>query len=104
MLPRKDFLRGRDDGLRARAADSIDCHCRRGHRQSGTDARLACRIHFLAGLHDIAHDHGFHLVLAKSGARDGAIDRYCAKRRRRHVLEAAAEGADRCPDGLGKND
>jgi hypothetical protein len=33
-----------------------------------------CRIHFLAGLHDIAHDHGFHLVLAKSGARDGAID------------------------------
>jgi hypothetical protein len=68
------------------------------------DAGLARRIHFLAGLHDIAHGHGFHFVRANSGACDRAADRHRAKRRRRHILEAAAEGSDRCPDRLGEDD
>ena len=97
-------MRGRDNGLGARATDSIDRHCRRGHRQSSTDTGLARRIHFLTGLHDIAHDHGFDFVLTQSGTRDGATDRYGSERRRRHILEAAAESADRCPDRLGKDD
>jgi hypothetical protein len=103
-IAEEDFLRGRDNGLGARATDSIDRHCRRGHRQSSTDAGLARRIHFLTGLHDIAHDHGFDFVLTQSGTRDGATDRYGSERRRRHILEAAAESADRCPDRLGKDD
>ena len=43
-------------------------------------------------------------VGANAGARDGAADRHGAERRRRHILEAAAEGADRGANRLGKDD
>ena len=45
-IAEQNILRGRDDGLRPRATDPVDGQGRRGHRQSGMDARLTRRIHF----------------------------------------------------------
>ena len=61
-ITEQDFLRGRDDGLRARAADAIDGQCRNRHRQPRVNGGLTGGIHFVAGLDDIAHDDSFHLV------------------------------------------
>ena len=65
----------------------------------------ACRagFHLGAGLHDIAHDDGFHLVGAKLGARDRSADRHGTEIGSRHVLEGAAKGTDCRADGFGKN-
>jgi hypothetical protein len=68
------------------------------------DRGLTGRIHLGAGLHDIAHDDCFHLVGAKLCARDGGADRRRAEVGSRHVLEAAAKGADRGADRFREND
>jgi len=102
-IAEKCLLRGGDDGLRAGTADAIDRERRNRHRQSGIDGGLARRIHFAAGLNDVAHHHRLHVVGAKPGPRNGAADRDRAERRRRHVLERAAERAYRGAHRLGKD-
>ena len=64
-----NLLGGRNNGLCPRAADAIDRKRRRRDRQPGMDSRLPGGIHLGAGLDDIAHDDGFHLVGAKLRAR-----------------------------------
>jgi len=52
-------------------------------------------IHLGSGLHDVAHDDRFRVFRADSRARDRRTDRHRAEIGSRHVLEAAAKGADR---------
>src|SRR5215510_7669480 len=61
------------------------------------------RIHLGACLHDIAHDHGFHVLGANSRARDRGADRHRAETGSRNVLERAAKGADRGANRLCEN-
>ena len=67
------------------------------------DGGLPGGIHLGAGLHDIAHDHGFHLLGAKLRARNRGADRHRTESGSRNVLEAAAKGADRRPNRLCEN-
>ena len=60
-------------------------------------------IHLGAGLHDVPHGDSFNLVGAKAGAFDGAGNRHGAQVGSGHILEAAAKGADCCPNRLGEN-
>jgi hypothetical protein len=53
------------------------------------DGRLSGRIHLGAGLHDVAHDDGFHLVGAKLCARHRGADRRRAEIGRRYLFESA---------------
>ena len=103
-VAQQDLLRRRDDGLRARAANAIDGHRRRRHRQPRMHGGLPGRIYLGAGLHDIAHDDRFNLVGAKPGALDRGADRHRAEIGSRHVLEAAAKRADRGANGFCEND
>jgi hypothetical protein len=65
---------------------------------------LAGRIHLGAGLNEIAHHDGFHLIWANAGARDRGADRGRPETGRWYVLETAAERADRGADRLGNYD
>jgi hypothetical protein len=99
----ENLLRCRDDGLRPRAADAVDRERRDRDWQPGMDGSLPGGIHLGAGLHDIAHDDGFHFIGAKFRARDRGADRDSTESRSRHVLEAAAEGADSGTNRLCEN-
>jgi hypothetical protein len=85
----KEFLSPSDT---LRAADSIDRERRDCDRQPGMDGGLPGGVR--ASLHDIAHDNGFHLVGAKLRAGDRGAHRHSTETGSRHVLEAAAKGAD----------
>ena len=76
---------------------------RNRHRQPGMNRGLTGRIHLGAGLNDVAHRRRFPTSSGlKPGALDGGADRDGAEIGRRHVLEAAAKGADRGAHGFGK--
>ena len=103
-LARGDLLGGRDDRLRAGAADPVDRHRRHGHREAAADRRLAAWVHPVAGLDDIAHHH------RADGRR---IEARAAQRLAHHrraelggggVLERAVEGADRGAHGATDDD
>jgi hypothetical protein len=98
-----NLLRGRDDGLRPGAADAVDRERRDGDRQTGMDGCLPAGIHLGAGLHDIAHDDGFHLVGTKLRARDCGADRHCTECGSGNILERASKGADRGANRLCEN-
>src|SRR5262245_30711888 len=98
-----DFLRRGNDGLRSRAADSIDGECWGGDREPGVDGSLAGGIHLGASLDDVAHDDRFHLIGANVRARDRSGDCYRPKSGSRNVLERASKGADRRPNRLREN-
>src|SRR5215471_5444849 len=98
-----DFLRRGDDGLRYRAADSIDGECWGGDRGPGVDGSLAGGIHLGASLDDVAHDDRFHIGGANVRARDRSGDCYRPKSGSRNVLERASKGADRRPNRLREN-
>ena len=100
----RNLLRCRDDRLRSGAADAVDRERRHRDRQPGMDGSLPGRIHLGAGLHDVAHDDGFHLVGAKLRARDRGADRHRAEIGRRYLFESAAERADRSANRFGKDD
>jgi hypothetical protein len=68
------------------------------------DGSLPGRIHLGAGLHDVAHDDGFHLVWAKLCARDRGADRQSAEIGRRYLFESAAERTNGSANRLGKDD
>jgi hypothetical protein len=74
------------------------------HRQPGMYGCLPGRIHLGARLHDIAHDNRFHLIGAEFRASNRGADRDSPEIGRRHVLQAAAKGADRGANRFGKND
>ncbi len=71
---------------------------------SPMDGGLPGRIHLGAGLHDIAHDDGAHLVGAKLRARDCGADRHGTEIGRRYLFESAAEGTDCSTNRFGKDD
>src|SRR5437762_4517586 len=50
-----DLLCRRGDRLRARAADTIDCHRRHGDGHTAVDRGLPRRVHAVAGLDDVTH-------------------------------------------------
>src|SRR5262245_21115408 len=58
------------------------------------DGSLPGGIHLRAGLHDIAHDDGFHLLGAKLSACNRGADRHRTEGGSRNVLERASKGAD----------
>jgi hypothetical protein len=99
-----NLLRSRDDRLRSGAADPVDRERRDRDRQPGMDGGLPGRIHLGAGLHDIAHDDGAHLVGAKLSARDRGADRHGTEIGRRYLFESAAEGTDCSTNRFGKDD
>jgi hypothetical protein len=68
------------------------------------DGGLARRIHLCAGLHDVAHDDGFHLIGAKLRARDCGADRHSAEIGRRYLFESAAERTNGSANRLGEDD
>ena len=59
------------------------------------DGSLSSRIHLGARLHDVAHDNRFHLIGTELRANNRGANRDSAEIGSRHVLEAAAKGADR---------
>ncbi len=67
------------------------------------DSGLAGRVHFIARLHDIAHDGRLHFLRADSRAGDRGA--YCRRSEigRGNVFEAASKCPDRGANGLGKD-
>src|SRR5262252_2995942 len=83
------------------AAETIACA---PDRQTRVHGGLPGGIHLDAGLHDIAHHDGFHLVRAKLRACDCGADRHRSEIGSRHVFEATAEGTDCGANRFGEND
>src|SRR5262249_33652961 len=73
-------------------------------RKAGMNGLLPVGIHLPAGLHDVAHDTGFHLVRLKPGSLNRDADRHSTESRSWHVPEAAAKSADSGANWFGKND
>src|SRR2546423_9201338 len=68
------------------------------------DRGLARRVHLGAGLNDIAHDDGPHLLGIEPSAGDGGFDDDRAEIGRRNLFQAAAKGTDRGSHWRDNND
>jgi hypothetical protein len=100
----QDFLRGRDNRLRTRAADPIYGHGGDLDGQSSVDRRLSCGIHLVAGLHGIAHDDRTDVMRLQARPLNCCVDRNRAKIDGRNVLQRTAECADGGADWFGDHD
>jgi hypothetical protein len=100
----ENLLRRRHNGLRPRAADAVHSHCRDRDRQPRTDRRLTRWVHLGAGLNDVSHHRGVHLLGLEPGTRDSRLNGDGAEIGRRNFLEAAAESADRGSHRIAEND
>jgi hypothetical protein len=103
-IPQQNLLRGRDDRLGAGSADAVHGQRRRRHRQTRVDGSLSRWVHLRAGLNDVTHDHRFHLIGTKPGARNRGFDGGRTEIGCRHVPEGAGERADRSAYRLCKYD
>jgi catechol 2,3-dioxygenase-like lactoylglutathione lyase family enzyme len=64
---------------------------------------VSSRIHLGARLHDIAHDNRLHLIRTELRANNRGANRDSTEMGSRHVLEAAAKGADCSANGFCEN-
>jgi|SRR5215813_10168332 len=68
------------------------------------DGGLARRVHFGAGLNDIAHDDGLDLLGIEPGAGDRGFDDDRAEIGRRNFFKATTKGTDRGSHRSDNND
>ena len=104
-LARGDLLRGRDDGLRAGAADAVHRHRRHRDRNAAADRCLSRRVHLVAGLDRRCPARrcrprlGRAWRVSASPARRWPRDRLPARSLREPLI-----GPDRGADRAGKDD
>ena len=88
-------LRGRNDSLQARAAQTVDGQRRRMLRDAAVDRRYAGHIHvFRFGMHNAAEHHMTDIVTRHVRARQHFTHDACGEICRRKILQTAAKIAD----------
>ena len=88
-------LRGRHNGLQARAAQAVHVERGRAFGAAAVDGRHAREVHVLGfGVHHMAEHHVAYILAFHAGARQRFLDDQRAQFGGGHILEAAAKGAN----------
>ena len=94
-IAQQDGLRGRNNGLQPRAAESVDVECRRFNWNSGLNGRQSAQVGVARlSSNDIANHHVSDLLWRNLVSRQHGLQYFAGEGGNRHIFQSTAETAN----------